>query len=117
MRAKIFADGNRIPQKRNITLFGEEVEIRQPTLAQINKLSKSADEKTPAIVKIMIEYMFVPGTDEKVFDPADAAQLAEMPSGKWLNDMNNAIEELTGVDVKAAEKNSDETASDSQSTS
>jgi hypothetical protein len=110
IRATIFADGNRIPAKREIMLFGEKVEIRQPTLAQISRLSKQGDnDKVPPIVKIMIEYIYVPGTDDKVFDSADAEQLAGMPSGKWLSDMNTAIEELTGVDVKVAEKNSEET--------
>jgi len=110
IRAAIFSVENRRPKTKVIELFGQEVEVRQPTLAQINKLGKaSADERTPALVRIMIEYIYVPGTDTKVFDAADAESLATMPSGKWLSDLNSAIEELTGVNVKDAEKNSDET--------
>lgn len=111
IRAAIFADENRKPGRKVITLFGQEVEIRQPTLAQITKLGKAsaANDKIPPIVRIMIEYIYVPGTEDKIFDIADAEQLATMPSGKWLSDLNKAIEELTGVDVEAAEKNSEET--------
>lgn len=111
IRAAIFAEENRKPSSKVITLFGQKVEIRQPTLAQITKLGKAsaANDKIPPIVRIMVEYLYVPGTDEKVFDIADAEQLATMPSGKWLSDLNSAIEELTGVDVAEAEKNSEET--------
>lgn len=111
LRAAIFADKNKVAAKKVISLFGAEVEIRQPTLAQITKLGKAsaANDKIPPIVRIMIEYMYVPGTDDKIFEIADAEQLASMPSGKWLSDLNAAIEELTGVDVGEAEKNSEET--------
>lgn len=110
IRDAIFADENRKPARRAVTLFGQKVEIKQPTLSQIAKLGQaSADSKIPPIVRIMIEYIYIPGSEEKVFDPGDAEQLAAMPSGKWLSDLNEAIEKLTGVDVKDAEKNSEET--------
>jgi hypothetical protein len=109
LRASIFKSDNKKTKSAVITLFGEEVEIRQPTLAQIAKLGRQAqDTKIPPVVRIMIEYIYVPGTDEKVFETGDAEQLASLPSGQWLNDLNRAIEELTGVDVKEAEKNSEE---------
>lgn len=112
MRASIFSDANKKPASAVITLFGEKVEIRQPTLAVINRIGRLAnsDPKIPGIVRVMTEYCFVPGTDEKVFDQADAEALSGMPSGQWLNDFNTEVEKLTGVDVKAAEKNSEETA-------
>lgn len=110
LRAAIFDKKNKQQATKIITLFGEEVEIRQPTLAQITKLGKaSVNDKIPPLIRIMIEYLYVPGTEDHVFEPADAESLASMPTGKWLNDLNSAIEELTGVNVKEAEKNSDET--------
>lgn len=110
LRAKIFASENLKPGSRIITLFGEKVEIRQPTIAQISKMSKaSVDEKVSPLIRIITEYTYVPGTDERVFEAADAEALSAMPSGKWLSDFNTAMEELSGVDVKGAEKNSEET--------
>lgn len=110
LRAAIFSAENKKAATRNIELFGQEVEIRQPTLGQIAKMSKvSADDKVPPIIRIMIEYTYVPGTDERVFEVADTEALASLPSGKWLNDFNKAMEELSGVNVKDAEKNSDAT--------
>jgi hypothetical protein len=111
IRAAMFAEGNKKPASEPLTLFGQEVEVRQPTLAQLNALSrKAADAKIPGVVNLLIEYCFIPGTDEKVFDLADAEQLASMPTGKWLNDFNTVVQKLSGIDIKAAEKNSEATA-------
>lgn len=112
VRASIFKEENKKPASAIITLFGEKVEIRQPTLAIINRIGRttSTDTKIPGIVRVLIEYCYVPGTDDKVFESADAEQLASMPTGQWLHDFNTAVEKLTGVDVGAAEKNSEGTA-------
>jgi hypothetical protein len=114
LRAAIFAAKNKQVKSKVITLFDQEVEIRQPTVGQVTRMADRKD-KISAIVAVMIEYCFVPGTEEKVFEPSDKDQLLDMPTGQWLTDMNAAIEELTGVNVKATEKNSEETSSDSQS--
>lgn len=111
MRAAMFSDENKKPASEPLTLFGQDVEVRQPSLSQLNALSrKAADVKIPGVVNLMIEYCYIPGTDEKVFDPGDAEQLASMPTGKWLNDFNAVVQKLSGIDIKAAEKNSEETA-------
>ena len=113
MRASIFAAENKKPASTVIKLFGQDIEVRQPTLSLINKIGRKNAEsanKYPGIVNILIGYCYIPGTDEKVFDDSDADQLASMPSGQWLNDFNEAVQKLTGLDVKEAEKNSDETA-------
>lgn len=113
LRAAIFSSKSKEVKVEIIELFGEKVEIRQPTLAVVNKLASAANNpnsKVPGIVRVLIEYCYVPGTNEKVFDNSDEEQLSEMPSGAWLNEFNEAIQRLTGVDVKAAEKNSDTTA-------
>lgn len=110
IRAAIFSAENRKVKSEPVELFGQKLEMRQPTLAQINKLGQVKEgDKTPAIVKIMIEHVYVPGTGEKVFDIADAESLASMPAGPWLDEVNRAMEKLSGVNVKEAEKNSEVT--------
>lgn len=108
LRSALFNSKNKQLQSRTVEMFGETIEIRQPTLAQITNMGKE-DSKIPGLIRMLIEYCYVPGTDDKVFDKADAEQLASMPTGKWLTDVNKAVAELTGVDVKEAEKNSEET--------
>lgn len=110
IRSAIFASKNK-GATRTFDFFGQAVEIRQPTLAQITRLSRVAaeDTKIPQVVRVLIEYCYVPETNEKVFDIGDAEQLASLPSGKWLANFNKAFEELSGIDVEAAEKNSEKT--------
>lgn len=112
IRAAMFSQERKKAASEEITLFGEKVELRQPTLAQVNRLARASanDTKVPHVVRVLIEYCYIPGTDEKVFEEGDANMLAEMPSGSWLNDFNTALEKLAGVNVKEAEKNSEPTA-------
>ena len=107
LREAIFAASNRELQSIKLTIFGQEVEVRQPTVKQITALAKRAQvEGSSAIINILTEYCYVPGTNEKVFEDGDAEALMELPSGKWLTDLNAAVSTLSGVDVAAAEKNS-----------
>ena len=111
VRASMFSEKNTKPAVEPLILFGEKVELHQPTLEQMNKLGRqAADAKIPPLVFMMIEYCYMPDSSDKVFEPADAQQLAQMPTGPWLTDFNKAVGKLTGVDVEAAEKNSEETA-------
>lgn len=102
-------------KSKELDLFGQKVELRQPTLADINRMAKDQG-KMSALILTVIEYCYVPGTSQKVFTSADAAALEELPGGAWLSELNEAIESLTGIKVKVAEKNSEETPSDSSPT-
>jgi len=114
LRAAIFAAENKKPKSKEITLFGQKVDIRQPTVGEVTAMvDKAGKPNVSAIVTILITYCYVPGTDEKVFEEADREGLLSMPTGQWLTDLNNTIEELTGVNVKEQEKNSDAAPSDS----
>ncbi len=111
MRSKIFSGANKHRKSKIIDFMGEDVEVRQPTVKQVQELAKEArKEDSDAVLLSIMEYCYVPGTEDKVFDAADKDQLLGLPVGEWLNNLNQAIEEMTGVDVRAAEKNLGETA-------
>lgn len=91
-----------------VDIDGTAVELRQPNLKSLNDFAVTDDPKRakiPAMVRMMIEYAYVPGTDDKVFTEADAEQLGELPTGPWMTKFTEAIGALTGIDVKEAEKN------------
>ena len=46
----------------------------------------------------------MPGEDQKVFEDTDINELKDLPTGPWVNEINQAIAELVG-DVATAEKN------------
>ena len=111
IRTRIFSGKNKNRKTKIIDFMGEDVEVRQPTVRQVQELAKEArKEDSDAILLSIMEYCYVPGTEEKVFEIADKENLLNLPVGDWLNNLNQAIEEMTGIDVKVAEKNLEETA-------
>lgn len=104
IRAQIFGSGK--PKTKVIEFFGAEVELRQPTTRRILELRKlDIDNPGRAAAEMIVNYVFVPGTDELVFETADVDNILDMPFGEDMSRMNGAITELTNIDVKAATKN------------
>jgi hypothetical protein len=102
IRSAIFS-GRKFKSKK-ITMFGSKVEVRQPSVGQLLKMEQSED-RTKALVNMLINYCYVPGTDDKVFEMSDEAGLLELPVSDWLTNFNGAISELSGVDLEEPEKN------------
>ncbi len=88
-------------ESKMITLFGMQVELRQPTLEAILK-ARDTEDTTSRAVDMIIEYAYVPGTDEHIFEPGDRVQMLRWPFGKDLTELNEAIADLTGVDIATA---------------
>ncbi len=87
-----------------ITLFGVEIELHQPTLSKILEAREEDDEKTRT-ANIFITYAFVPGTNERIFEDTDRSTILEWPFNKDLIAVQEAIVELTGIDLgKATEE-------------
>ena len=103
LRGKIFA--HRALKTETINIFGQDVEIRQPTLGQLLG-ARDEPDKRRAVVKLMIEYTFVPGTNERVFEDADYESIINMPFGDDLVKVNQAINRMTSINVEEAKNGS-----------
>lgn len=74
-----------------VEFSGVEVEIRQPSHKRRRELLKKARDKNGDVdpldflVWATIENVFVPGTDETVFEEGDYDQLIEQPTGGFLD--------------------------------
>ena len=90
------------PTSEVLTLFGQEVELRQPTLQAILEMRDDVDEKSRT-VQMLLEYTYVPGTDELLFEKGDTSSILAWPFGTDLVKVQVAIARLTGVDISAAE--------------
>ena len=112
LREGFFSDENRKVKSVDVELFnGVVVELKQPTIGEVSKLARANKGETDlAIVNLLVQYCFVPGTKTKVFEPGDEDRILTMPSGPWLERLTKAIQELSGVDVEEATKNFGETA-------
>ncbi len=94
------------PKKKVIEMFGQKVEIRQPSVGEILKLREGTDANAEAMfIRVMLGYCYVPGTNEKVFEPTDAEALAAVPFGPEFDEMNQAVADLTQMKVDVQEGN------------
>lgn len=104
IRSEIFK--NREGKKKLINIFGQDIEVRQPRLKDILSIQKKYDQGLDvAFVSTLIEYCYVPGTDDKVFEDTDRELILSLPTGEWVETFNQALEELTSIKVEEAEKN------------
>lgn len=102
IRSQVFS-GKKF-KKKEIDLFGEKVEIRQPTVGMVLAAQQEQDRRK-ALVQMLVRYCYVPGTNERVFEETDFDAIMELPVGEWFTTLNNAIIELSDIDVGSAEKN------------
>ncbi len=111
LRANIFGAKNKLRKSKIIDLFGTDIEIRQPTVGEISALAKqaSADEGSVGLALALIAYAYVPDTNEKIFEDTDKDGILSFPADRWVDDLNKAIAEMTGVDLEEARKNLKET--------
>ncbi len=84
------------PRSKNIVFFGQEIEIRQPTLKAILD-AQQEDNRQIGVASMLINYAYVPGTDEKVFEDTDADQLLMLPFGENFVQVTKALEDLSDV--------------------
>ena len=101
IRAKIF--GNKKAKIVPLTLFGADIELRQPSLKEIMHAQDEIN-KDLAVATMVVKYCFVPGTEEHVFDSGDIDQIMELPFGEDLQNLQKAVTELMGIDIQEAEK-------------
>lgn len=91
------------PTHKTVTLFGIDLELRQPTLGGILEAQDIEDPKARAIDTI-VKYSYVPGTDELVFEMTDKDVILSWPFTEELVTIQVAVADMTGVDIAEAEK-------------
>lgn len=93
--------------KKIVTLSnGMEVEVRQPTVGMQLVLGQMEDS-SKRMLRMFVEHVFVPNTDEKVFEESDYEVLREMPAGGDYTNILTSITEVMGIrtGVEEAAKN------------
>jgi len=103
LRAAIFA--NTKPKTLEVEFFGQKLELRQPTVGEVEELQRDESDRKHTAINTLIRYAYVPGTEEKAFDDADIEALRALPWGKDFTNVVTSIAELTGIDIGSGEKN------------
>lgn len=91
-------------KKLIVEAFGIELEIRQPSLGELLDLQDIPDTKG-RIIASLINYCYIPGTKEKVFDTTDTDTLLGLPYDENYITLQDAITKLTGVDMEEEKGN------------
>ncbi len=100
--------GNATPKSEVIEFFGTSIELRQPSLqSTLEKEANQAKGQHAQTALMIINYAYIPGTNEKVFTDEDVDKILAMPWGKDFNLAIEVIGRMTNIDgeVKEAEKN------------
>lgn len=101
------------PASKVITFVGQQIELRQPPVSVVisddvisDPNASDTERRQAAAVKAILDYSYVPGTDERVFDETDRDGLMALPFNKDWVDLQSAINELTNIGsaVMEAEK-------------
>lgn len=93
-------------RKETVMFFGQEVEVHQPTMGDVLDLDSGEGRKESAAL-MLVRYTYMPGTKERVFEDEDVAAILEMPFAEDLQRLQDVLNRMMGVDVKAEAKNSE----------
>ena len=100
MRAKIFSAK---PKTETVEdFYGATLELRQPSLAVA--LEARNQEENEHVFTMLLDYAFVPGTDEKVFESTDVEMIRALPFGPSMTDLLAKVNKLLGIDGAAIEE-------------
>ena len=101
MRAALIGTKH-VAERREVVLFNCTLEIQQPTLSSMLD-ARTEDSERDRTADMFIRYAYVPGTDELVFEAGDREDILNWPYTKDILKIQQAIMELTGIDIKDAE--------------
>ena len=86
------------PRSEVIQFFGMEIELRQPVLGIILEYRRS-EQEFDAAQMMLLNYTYVPGTDDKVFEDADLGAINSIPFGEDMTRLTSTVAELMGQGV------------------
>jgi hypothetical protein len=105
LRSIIFSAKNKQRASEITEFFGVRVEVRQASLQRIVQLAASGENDKAGAIYVLLNYVFVPGTNEPVFTEADEDQLSSLPYGKDIENILSVWKRITSISVAGAEKN------------
>lgn len=100
IRAQVFAPKE--VKTKDLTFYGAKIELRQPRLEDILAVQQSdanleEGQVSVAAISILLQYAYVPGTSEKVFEEGDRDALLKLPFDENMTQLTEALQELTDV--------------------
>lgn len=116
LRTAIFSGPQSRFRKEIVKFFGTDVEVRQPSL-DLMLAAQQYEDRKEAIIRLIISFCYVPGTEEKVFEDGDKDALLQMPFCDDFTRINEVITRLTNIAVLVEEETKNSEATPGASTS
>lgn len=102
IREQIF---NTKPMVKQITFMGVEVDLREPPMDVVLDFQASdAENRKFQVAKMMQNYVYVPGTEDPVFEDGDVEAILKLPFGRDMQLLQNEIMQIMGVQPTASDK-------------
>ncbi len=96
-------------RSERVNLFGQEIELRQPSVKDALALAEAAEGKDNQsslfLIEVLIRYAYVPGTNERVFEEGDREAILQWPVGDWMKEVADKFNSLGTIDLEEARKN------------
>lgn len=111
LRDGLFAGASEVQTQIFKLKNGKEVELRSTPLKERNEIAKRAGltGKEPDVTRFqclaLIGTAYVPGTDDKLFEPGDLDFLERMSAGSELEALSLAATRMLNLDSEELEKN------------
>ena len=90
-------------KKEIVNAFGVEIVLRQPSIGGILSM-QDGEDKGNMVAQSLIKYCYVPGTEDKVFDEADADVILGLPFDEDFQKIQDGINKLMDINVDAEKK-------------
>lgn len=97
IRAKIFSAKPKFELVEDF--YGTDIELRQPDLE--TALQARNAEENEHVFTMLLDYAYVPGTNEKVFEEADVEAIRALPFGPEMANLLGKVNKLLGIDGEA----------------
>lgn len=99
IRSAIF---NQKVHHKEVEFAGIKMELRQPNVGAI--IGRERTDSKAFMTQMLIDYCYVPGTEERVFEEADQDSLMAVPfNSDWVN-LQKKIDELSDLGTMKGEE-------------
>lgn len=94
------------PANEYVEVFGVEIEVRAPKMSALIDSRQTEDAKE-RFADAIINYCYVPHTDEKIFTVEDVQAIVNLPAGEDINKLQAAISKVLGGNLATHVKSSE----------
>lgn len=102
-RAAIFGTKSK---SEDAVFNGVKVELREPSVSDVLDFQQNSDRKA-GVTNLLVNYVYMPKTQEKLFEPEDADSLLALPWNSDFQALQNKILSMMGVVPTPADKSPD----------